>query len=224
MERVFLRPSHLFCSRGRQTLNVAPPIWRRAKTASTDRPWLLALHSALLLTRPARSPRPLRPARPFSFTLSPPRPLSIFIPHRLRYRFLFLACRGRLLCFASTMPFLLLFGSYHPSANGGQISRLLSRVAHFPLEEFRCTGPNCYTFWSKSSKSSFCLITNHGVNPVGRRTSGKTSTTKGGVVDWFRRRRSERTSGTIEWDAQRWTFSNVSSSSVVAWAFTSMLG
>ena len=30
------------------------------------------------------------------------------------------------------------------------------------------TGPNCYTFWSKSS---FCLITNHGVNPVGRRTS-----------------------------------------------------
>ena len=131
MERVFLRPSHLFCSRGRQTLNVAPPISRRAKTASTDRPWLLALHSALLLTRPARSPRPLRPARPFSFTLSPPRPLSIFIPHRLRYRLLFLACRGRLLCFASTMPFLLLLGRYHPSANGGYV--LIPKSSFPPL-------------------------------------------------------------------------------------------
>ena len=32
-----------------------------------------------------------------------------------------------------------------------QTSRLLSRVAHFPFEEFRCTGTNCYSFLAKSS-------------------------------------------------------------------------
>ena len=32
-----------------------------------------------------------------------------------------------------------------------QTSRLLSRVAYFPFEEFRCTGTNCYSFLAKSS-------------------------------------------------------------------------
>ena len=36
-----------------------------------------------------------------------------------------------------------------------QTSRLLSRVAYLPFEEFRCTGTNCYSF---SAKSSFGVV------------------------------------------------------------------